>query len=91
MNRVMSLIGSASGCKFRLDDPSVAPFHCCLVRTSQGLWVVDLLGHEGTYVNDSAVRFDPAVRCRRPEGWPLSDQDQQPFPGYRSRTNRARR
>ncbi|MGC8639431.1 MAG: FHA domain-containing protein [Isosphaeraceae bacterium] len=57
MNRVMSLVGSASGCKFRLDDPSVAPFHCCLIRTSLGVWVVDLLGHGGIDVNDTVERY----------------------------------
>jgi predicted component of type VI protein secretion system len=57
MNRVMSLIGSAGGCKFRLADPSVALFHCNLLRTPLGLWVVDLLGPEGISVNDVPVRY----------------------------------
>jgi pSer/pThr/pTyr-binding forkhead associated (FHA) protein len=57
MNRVMSLVGSTSGCKFRLDDPSVAPFHCCLLRTSLGLWVTDLLGQDGIDVNESVHRY----------------------------------
>ena len=57
MNRVMSLIGSASGCKFRLADPSVSPFHCSLLRTPLGLWVVDLLGPDGVSVNDALVRY----------------------------------
>ena len=57
MNRVMSLVGSTSGCKFRLDDPSVAPFQCCLVRTSLGVWVVDLLGRDGIGVNETAPRY----------------------------------
>ena len=57
MNRVMSLIGSASGCKFRLADPSVAPFHCGLLRTPLGLWVVDLLAPDGIGVNDALVRY----------------------------------
>lgn len=56
MNRVMSLVGSASACKFRLADPSVSPFHCSLVRTQAGLWVVDLLGG-GVEVNNAAVRY----------------------------------
>ena len=59
MNRVMSLIGSASGCKFRLADPSVSPFHCSLLRTSLGLWIVDLLGPDGISVNDALVRYAP--------------------------------
>jgi len=57
MNRVMSLIGSASGCKFRLADSSVSPFHCSLLRTPLGLWIVDLLGPDGISVNDALVRY----------------------------------
>ncbi|MDG3008117.1 FHA domain-containing protein [Paludisphaera mucosa] len=56
MNRVVSLVGSAAGCKFRLADPSVSLFHCSLVRTQAGLWVVDLLGG-GVEVNNAAVRY----------------------------------
>ena len=56
MNRVMSLLGSASGCKFRLADSSVSPFHCSLLRTVRGLWVVDLLGPDPISVNDTSVR-----------------------------------
>ena len=58
VHRVMSLIGSASGCKFRLTDPSVSRFHASLLRTSAGLWIVDLLGHSGISVNEKPVRFD---------------------------------
>ncbi len=57
VNRVMSLIGSAEGCKFRLADPSVAPFHCSLVKTPLGLWVVDLLGPKTIGVNDAVMRY----------------------------------
>ena len=57
MNRVMSLVGSAYGCKFRLADPSVSSFHCSLLRTHAGLWVIDLLGPDGIGVNDAPVRF----------------------------------
>lgn len=57
MNRVMSLVGSAGGCKFRLADPSVSPFHCSLLRTSVGLWIVDLLGSDGVAVNNASVRY----------------------------------
>jgi len=59
VNRVMSLVGSAAGCKFRLSDPSVAPFHCSLVRTPAGVWVVDLLGSGGVVVNNVVVRHAP--------------------------------
>jgi pSer/pThr/pTyr-binding forkhead associated (FHA) protein len=57
VNRVMSLVGSAEGCKFRLADPSVASFHCCLVKTPLGLWVVDLLGPNTIGVNDAVMRY----------------------------------
>jgi len=57
VHRVMSLIGSASGCKFRLTDPSVSRFHSSLLRISAGLWIVDLLGQRGITVNEAPVRF----------------------------------
>ena len=80
VHRVMSLIGSTSGCKFRLTDPSVSRFHACLLRTSAGVWIVDLLGQSGVFVNEEPVRFGRLddgdllrigryqirVRCRAP-------------------------
>jgi pSer/pThr/pTyr-binding forkhead associated (FHA) protein len=57
MNRMMSLIGSAKGCKFRLTDPSVSAFHASLLRTPTGLWVVDLRGGRSISVNGEPVRF----------------------------------
>lgn len=56
MNRVVSLVGSAAGCKFRLADPSISLFHCSLIRCQTGLWIVDLLGG-GIEVNNTAVRY----------------------------------
>jgi pSer/pThr/pTyr-binding forkhead associated (FHA) protein len=56
VHRVMSLIGSASGCKFRLTDPSVSRFHGSLVRTSAGVWIVDLLGKGGITVDGVPIR-----------------------------------
>jgi pSer/pThr/pTyr-binding forkhead associated (FHA) protein len=53
----MSFIGSATGCKFRLTDASVSRFHASFLRTSAGVWIVDLLGQGGIAVNDVAVRF----------------------------------
>ena len=78
VHRVMSLIGSASGCKFRLTDPSVSRFHGSLLRISTDLWIVDLLGQRGITVNDVPVRasrladgdvlrigrYQICVRCR---------------------------
>jgi pSer/pThr/pTyr-binding forkhead associated (FHA) protein len=56
VHRVLSLIGSASGCKFRLTDSSVSRFHGSLLQTSAGLWIVDLLGQNGITINDVPVR-----------------------------------
>ena len=57
VRRVMSFIGSAIGCKFRLTDASVSRFHASFLRTSGGLWIVDLLGQGGITVNEVPVRF----------------------------------
>ncbi len=61
MNRVISLIGSARGCKFRLTDPSVSAFHASLLRTPTGLWVVDLRGGRSLSINAEPIRFGPLV------------------------------
>ena len=61
VHRVLSLIGSASGCKFRLTDSSVSRFHGSLLQTSAGLWIVDLLGQKGITVNDVPVRCSRLV------------------------------
>jgi pSer/pThr/pTyr-binding forkhead associated (FHA) protein len=63
MRRAVALVGSAPGCAVRLNGPSVARYHCALVLTGQGLWVVDLLGPveppgtPGIVVNGDRVRF----------------------------------
>ena len=88
MNRVMSLIGSAQGCKFRLTDPSVSAFHASLLRTPTGLWAVDLRGGRSISINSDPVRFGPLadgdvlgigryrmkVRCRESRA---ADHDQE--------------
>jgi pSer/pThr/pTyr-binding forkhead associated (FHA) protein len=61
VHRVLSLIGSASGCKFRLTDSSVSRFHGSLLQTSAGLWIIDLLGQKGIAVNDVPVRCSRLV------------------------------
>jgi pSer/pThr/pTyr-binding forkhead associated (FHA) protein len=57
MDRAIALIGRASICKVRLHSPMVSRTHCALVNTPSGLWIVDLLGREGTYVNGVSVRW----------------------------------
>lgn len=48
VSRSLVLVGRSPACKVRLGS---AGFHCGLVRTPMGLWVVDLLGRAGTLVN----------------------------------------
>ena len=55
LNRVMVLLGRTEGCKIRLMDSSVSKFHCSLIRTPRGVWVVDLLSRNGIWVNGTKV------------------------------------
>jgi pSer/pThr/pTyr-binding forkhead associated (FHA) protein len=61
MRRVMSMIGSAKGCKFRLTDRSVSAFHASLLRTPAGLWAVDLRGGQSIGVNGEPMRSSELV------------------------------
>jgi pSer/pThr/pTyr-binding forkhead associated (FHA) protein len=56
MRGVVILVGGSPDCGVQLIDPSVSRYHCSFVRTSHGVWVVDLLGRGGICVNGFAVR-----------------------------------
>jgi pSer/pThr/pTyr-binding forkhead associated (FHA) protein len=55
MTRRLVLVGRDPAARLRLRDRSVSRFHCALVGTPRGTWVVDLLSREGTLVNDNRV------------------------------------
>lgn len=57
MTRVLALVGQAPECKVRLVSPNVSKFHCSLLRTRRGLWLVDLLGRGGVRVNGQPSRW----------------------------------
>ncbi len=57
VDRPLTLVGRAAFCKVRLHSSMVSRVHCALVNTAAGLWVVDLLGREGIYVNGKAIRW----------------------------------
>jgi hypothetical protein len=61
MNRLLVLVGTAPACKVRVRHWGVSRFHCSLVSTAQGVWVVDLLSRAGVRLN--GVR----TRCARVE------------------------
>jgi pSer/pThr/pTyr-binding forkhead associated (FHA) protein len=56
MGTMLALVGRAPLCRVRLVGNSVSKFHCSLVRTPLGLWVVDLFGKDGITVNEAPVR-----------------------------------
>jgi pSer/pThr/pTyr-binding forkhead associated (FHA) protein len=57
ISRILTLAGRAPSCKLQLADITVSRFHCALLATPQGLWVIDLLGKDGTRVNGERVRW----------------------------------
>jgi pSer/pThr/pTyr-binding forkhead associated (FHA) protein len=57
MSSVLAFAGRSPECRVHLVGESVSSFHCSLVRTPLGLWVVDLFGRNGILVNDAPCRF----------------------------------
>ena len=78
----LSLVGSAADCAVRLIDPSVSNYHCSLIRTPRGVWLVDLLGQGGVRVNGQEVGYarlydgdavEVGHSVLRPDGLPAAD------------------
>jgi predicted component of type VI protein secretion system len=57
IKRVLTLVGQGSGCKVRVGDAQVGRYHCGLLRTASGLWVIDLRVSGGVTVNREPVRW----------------------------------
>jgi pSer/pThr/pTyr-binding forkhead associated (FHA) protein len=57
MNRTLALVGRSADCLFHINSGELSKFHCSLVRTPAGLWVVDLLSRNGTFLNGRRIRF----------------------------------
>jgi pSer/pThr/pTyr-binding forkhead associated (FHA) protein len=55
-DRQLTLVGNGRGCKLWLRSKRVSRYHCSLVATPAGLWVVDLLSREGVLLNGAPVR-----------------------------------
>lgn len=58
INRVVTLVGRAEACKIHLNADDISSYHCGLVLTPLGLWVVDLSGR-GVVVNGERMRVAP--------------------------------
>ena len=67
MRHILTLLGCSPHCKVRLSAPGVLPFHCSLLRTTAGMWAVNLIGPGGVNVNGSSIRA-----CRIEDGDELS-------------------
>ena len=52
----IALVGRSPACQLRIFESDVSKFHCSLVLTRLGVWVVDLLARDGVFVNDERVR-----------------------------------
>lgn len=61
VNRLLTLIGRSPDCKIHLNAEDVAAFHCGIVSTRTGLWVVDLSGR-GVVVNGERMRVSPLLQ-----------------------------
>ena len=57
IRRHITLVGSGNQCQIQLCDPRVSRVHCGLMFLGSELWVVDLLGKNGTRVNGTGVRL----------------------------------
>ncbi len=57
LRAAITLLGRTGRSHCKLSDTSVSQVHCSIVRTGESLWVVDLLGRDGTSVNGRSVRF----------------------------------
>jgi pSer/pThr/pTyr-binding forkhead associated (FHA) protein len=57
VHRTLVFFGRTDGCKVRLMHSSVSKYHCSLLRTSRGVWVVDLLSRNGVWINGTKVAW----------------------------------
>jgi pSer/pThr/pTyr-binding forkhead associated (FHA) protein len=55
INRVVTLVGRDERCRIACADETVSKAHCSLLLLPSGLWVVDLLGKGGTFVDQTPV------------------------------------
>ncbi len=57
MESRLALVGRSASCQIMLRDASVSRFHASLVRTSKGVWIVDLQSREGVVINGVRVKW----------------------------------
>jgi pSer/pThr/pTyr-binding forkhead associated (FHA) protein len=57
VHRMLTLAGKVPVCKIQLASNLVSRYHFSLIHTPEGIWVVDLLSREGTWVNGQRIRW----------------------------------
>jgi len=57
MESRLALVGRSESCQIMLRDASVSRFHASLLRTSKGVWIVDLQSREGVVINGVRVKW----------------------------------
>jgi pSer/pThr/pTyr-binding forkhead associated (FHA) protein len=57
INRTLTLVGRAAECKLHLAGEDIGLFHCYLLKTIAGLWVMDLRARAGVHVNGQKIRL----------------------------------
>lgn len=58
VSRLVTLVGRSPDCKIHLNADDIAAYHCGLILTAAGLWVVDLSGR-GVVVSGERMRVAP--------------------------------
>ncbi len=61
VNRLLTLVGRSPDCKIHLNSEDISAYHCGIVSTPGGLWVVDLSGR-GVVVNGDRMRVAPLAQ-----------------------------
>jgi pSer/pThr/pTyr-binding forkhead associated (FHA) protein len=57
LDRVLTFAGRSTACKLQVPNVSLSRYHCSLLLTAAGVWIVDLLSREGTVVNGQRVKW----------------------------------
>ncbi len=57
LDRVLTLGGRSTACKLQVPNVSLSRYHCSFLLTAEGVWVIDLLSREGTFVNGQRVKW----------------------------------
>ncbi len=56
--RVVTLVGSRSGCKLRLQHRQVSPVHVALINNGREIVAVDLITRQGTFLNELKMEHE---------------------------------